>query len=94
MADTAHHLSGPLDFARVSAVLTRSDDIIAGGGLDLSEVESIDSAGVALLLELTRRARAQGKDLPIRGASRQVVDLVTFFRLKSLLQFEDQGVSP
>jgi phospholipid transport system transporter-binding protein len=81
-------LEGELNFARVPQLLPRAAAEIAGGVLDLSRVSRTDSAGLALLLELSRRSQAGGKPLLIRGAGRQVLDLAHFFGLDKVLRFE------
>ena len=78
-------LPATLDFASVPAVLTRAQALIAGGTLDLAGVERADSSGVALLLELSRRARAQGVQLRISGANAQICNLLEFFKLTKVL---------
>lgn len=81
-------LTGDLGFSQVNKVLGNAQVFTGGDTLDLSKVTSIDSAGVSLLLELTRRARAAGRTLVIRGASRRTRELITFFRVSELLNFE------
>lgn len=81
-------MTGSLGFAQVGEVLENAQNLISHDSLDLSGVTSIDSAGVSLLLELTRRERAKGKAILIRGANRRVRELITFFRVGELLQFE------
>ena len=73
-------LTGELSFASVPAALDQADALIADGQIDLSGVTRTDSAGLALLLELTRRARVNGK---------QLRDLVKFFELDAALTFEE-----
>lgn len=81
-------LPDQLDFASVGSVLDRSEALIATGTLDLSPVQSVDSAGVALLLELTRRAKRNGKTLTLTGAAVPVRELSAFFGVDSLLSFQ------
>jgi len=81
-------LPAQLDFGSVSAVLDRSEALIAGGMLDLAPVQSADSAGIALLLELTRRAKRGGKTLTLVNASAPVRELSAFFGVDSLLSFQ------
>lgn len=87
-------LTGGLGFSQVDKVLGNTQAFIAGDTLDLSKVTSIDSAGVSLLLELTRRARTAGRTLVIRGASRRIRELITFFRVSELLNFEGAEAKP
>lgn len=93
MEDDVTRPTGTLGFKEVSQVLSNVDPIIRSGTLDLSGVSDIDSAGVSLLLELTRRTQAAHRNLVIRGANPQVRRLVTFFQLDPLLRFEENGVT-
>lgn len=88
MNDTSG-LEGELSFARVPALLARADALAAGPVLELGRVERADSAGLALLLEIARRARAGGVELRLRGANPQVSGLARFFGLDKVLRFED-----
>ena len=82
-------LAGELSFAQVPALLDRArDEIAAGTGpveLDLSGVTRVDSAGLALLLELARTARARGRELRCTRAPEQLRRLADFFGLTPLL---------
>jgi phospholipid transport system transporter-binding protein len=82
-------LSGALTVATIPQLLGQADALAGSGTLDLSAVTNADSAGVALLLELTRRARRQGRELAFAGAGAQVKRLVAFFELESALRFAD-----
>lgn len=66
-------------------VLKAAPALTAGGVLDLSGVTRADSAGISLLLELTRRA---GGSLKFSGAPQQVVQLARFFGVDSVLSFQ------
>lgn len=86
-------LKGELNFATTPAALAASSDSVdaADAGapivLDLSAVTRTDSAGLALLLELTRTARARGARLQIEKAPPQLRKLAEFFGLDELLSF-------
>jgi phospholipid transport system transporter-binding protein len=82
-------LSGRLGFAEIDRHLQQADALIASGSLDLSQVTQADSAGLSLLLELARRAKKRGTSLRFTGASAQVRELATFFRLDTVLTFEN-----
>ncbi len=79
-------LEGELSFAQVPQLLRHADALLASGSLDLSRVSRADSAGLALLLELSRRSG--NKPLSIRGANQQVLQLAGFFGLDKILHFE------
>lgn len=81
-------LDGELNFATVPAWLPRLDTLAAAGRVDLSRVSRVDSAGLALLLELRRRCQARGVELHIVGAGEQVLTLARFFGLEKILNFE------
>lgn len=76
-----------LSFASVPDWLARADALIAGGRLDLGGVRRADSAGLALLLELSRRAKERGQTLILQGANPQVTGLAAFFGLEGILHF-------
>ncbi|HEX4871028.1 MAG TPA: STAS domain-containing protein [Nevskiaceae bacterium] len=78
-------LDGALDFAGVGRWLARADELVAAGGLDLSAVSRVDSAGIALLLELRRRAERSGQRLPLSGVPEQARSLMRFLEVDTLL---------
>lgn len=82
-------LAGELDFAHVRAELDRLDRAIGSGAgaltVDLAGVTRADSAGLALLLEITRRAKARGRALSFTGTPAQVRKLAEFFGIATLL---------
>lgn len=67
------------------AVLANSARFIEAGHLDLGGVTRVDSAAVALLLELTRRAQAQGKSLIFSGFTPALSRLLEFFGVAPML---------
>ena len=81
-------LDGELNFARVPALYAQAEALSQASPLDLSRVTRADSAGLALLLELSRRAKARGIELKLIGAPRQVTALAGFFGLGAVLRFE------
>lgn len=81
-------LDGELSFARVSHWLAQADQLAAAGALDLSRVTRADSAGLALLLELNRRASTRGQPLRLASAPAQLIGLASFFGLDGILHFE------
>lgn len=66
--------------------LPRGDALAGAASLDLSGVTHADSAGLAFLLELRRRARDQGRELRFTGAPAQLRQLADFFGLTSALE--------
>ena len=81
-------LQGALGFAQVPRLLAQAQTLSAGGVLDLAGVTHADSAGLALLLELSRHCKTGGGNLSIRGASPQILQLAHFFGLDQILHFE------
>lgn len=78
-------LPASLDLHSVPGLLKQADALAASGTLDLSAVQHADSAGIAFLVELARRAKRQGKGLRFTGAGTQVRRLTAFFELDPLL---------
>lgn len=74
-----------LSFSTATAVLAQADSLLAAGTLDLSQVARADSAGISLLLELSRRAQKRGIQLKITGANNQIHSLLKFFGLDAVL---------
>lgn len=81
-------LEGELSFARVPHWLAQADALAATDALDLERVSRADSAGLALLLELSRRARQRGRTLNFRNAPAQLIQLASFFGLDGVLHFD------
>lgn len=81
-------LSGRLGFADVGGWLGKIDALASLDTVDLSQVQQVDSAGLALLLEMTRRAQRRGVELKIIGASAQVREMVAFFGLGKMLRLD------
>jgi len=68
--DGRYLLQGDLGFPTVAAVLRHSEREFAGlqrVEVDLSQLTDADSAGLALLIEWTREARAAGREIVFRG---------------------------
>lgn len=56
--------------------------------VDLSEVELIDAIGLGVLVGAHRRARLEGRELVLRGASRRVARLLAVTRLDRVIALE------
>jgi phospholipid transport system transporter-binding protein len=79
-------IEGALSFQTVPGLLTAKGDALAKAGtLDLAAVTHVDSAGIALLLELRRRAAGQ---LTLTGAPPQMRALADFLGVSPLLGLE------
>lgn len=81
-------LDGDLTFARVPALVAQADGLLANPRVSLAGVVRADSAGLAFLLELTRRARARGVELAFTDAPAQLLELAHFFGLEPVLRLE------
>ena len=79
-------LEGELTFARVRDWLPRADELAGTGRVDLGRVTRVDSAGAALLLELTRRARREGRELVFVNASQPLRGLLEFLQIDDVLR--------
>jgi len=85
----AHAISGELSFASVAQALDAARAALAAGEgpfeVDLGGVTRADSAALALLLELSREARAAGRELKCLGAPEQLRRLAGFFGVTEVL---------
>lgn len=85
----AHAIRGELSFKNVVAALDAARAGMNGGQgpfeLDLGGVTRADSAALALLLELSRQARARGRELRCSGAPEQLRRLAGFFGVTDVL---------
>jgi phospholipid transport system transporter-binding protein len=83
-------LAGGLDRDAVTAVWPQLVASLAGARvLDVSAVDFVDSAGVALLSELVDRLRAQAGDAPrIIGSPTGLAELTAAYRLTPQLDFQ------
>lgn len=77
-------ISGPLSFASIDAWFARVDELARAERIDLAGVTHCDSAGAALLLELQRRARKNGKRLELVNAPQALRELLKFFGIDTL----------
>lgn len=84
------NLCGELTFTNASMVLKKasvhfddieSDTII----IDLSKLEKIDSAGIALLLAWERLSKNNNKKLQLKNAQEQAISLIKTNKLLSVL---------
>ena len=56
--------------------------------VDATALRNFDSAAIALLLDLRRRAMAAGATMSVQGAPATMVDLATLYGVADLLVFE------
>ncbi len=84
------NLCGELSFSNASVVLKKAkahfDDIqVNSVTIDLSKLEKIDSAGIAVLLAWKRLSNIKNKKLHIINAQEQIVSLIKTNKLHSVL---------
>lgn len=78
-------IGGTLDALTAPEMRSMISQIIADGRkqivVDLSELELIDSSGVAVLVSLYKRVRADGGDVKIVGAKDQPLAIFKLLRM-------------
>lgn len=80
--------SGELSFATAAAALLEGDALIGQGGdwvVDLSRIESGDSAGVAVLVEWLATAQSRGVAVRYEGIPAQMLAIARISDLEDLL---------
>lgn len=86
-------LSGDLDFDTVPALLTQIEQQLPRAGalleVELGEVAHSDSAGMALLMEWTRRARTRRTEVHFLHPPEQLLNLARLTGLAGLLGMDD-----
>lgn len=85
---TVHAVTGPLTFDSVPAIYAASRAWFAGTGgvtIDLAEVSSADSAGLALLIEWMRMARKNASALSFANIPSQMQELIRVNGLQDTL---------
>lgn len=80
-------LEGPLSFATAKSWFAQAEQLSRAGSLSLARVSHCDSAGLALLLELKRRAQDAQQPLRFTDAPQQLRELSGFFGLDGALGF-------
>lgn len=89
------HLDGEFRFDTVPTMLAQSAEWFTGAGgelaIDLSGITRSDSAGVALLLEWLRRARAAGHTIRYLDPPAQMSAIIAFSALGDILPIERQS---
>jgi phospholipid transport system transporter-binding protein len=83
-------LRGNLLFSTISSILTVGCKMIENNKadtitIDMSEVEKIDSAGIALLLAWKRLCDSNNKKYCLKGTSQQVISLINTNKLEKIL---------
>jgi anti-sigma B factor antagonist len=85
-------VAGRVDVTTVSELRDRLHSAVDGGVgvlvLDLSEVELVDTTGLAMLVGTQRRALRAGRDVVLRGTPPRVMRLLTVTGLDRVLRTE------
>jgi anti-anti-sigma factor len=85
------HVSGELDIATAPALENELGRLLSSDLqsviLDLDELLFIDSTGLRCLLQVTRRSRADGDRLRMRGANPDVDRILRFTGIREVLPF-------
>jgi len=86
--DGAWRIEGVLDFDSVPRLFARTRDLLGSRSvtLDLSGVERANSAGVALLLEWRREARARGVSMSLSGLPETVLGVARLSGVEDVLE--------
>ncbi|WP_420464432.1 STAS domain-containing protein [Panacagrimonas sp.] len=77
-----------LTFAHMRQWLPQADALAQRETFDLADIDRLDSAGAAFLLELTRRASRHGRTLRLINAPPQVRGLLESLQLDGVLKLE------
>ena len=88
-------VKGPVTFATAGVLLGSSRALFAGQAavtVDLREVTNVDSAGLALLLEWLRRARAERRAIKYQGIPDKLFAIARLSGVEALLKGDYSAV--
>lgn len=84
--DNEYDLQGNLTYDTVPDLFKRNSRAISGSViLNLSQVERVDSAGLALLVEWSCQARERGEKLVLKNVPDQLKSLIDASGLREIL---------
>ncbi len=86
--DDLYAVTGSLGFETATELLARTDELVSGDGpltLDLRGVDEVDIAGLALLIEWTRRAQSTSRALHLINPPAQLLTLARISEVEGLL---------
>lgn len=88
-------ISGELTFSTVPDLWRSRLDAVDGGSvrLDLAGITRVDSAGIALLIELIRAVRKRGGEVSLEHAPPQLMAIATVSGLDAVLPFAAEDKS-
>lgn len=85
------HLSGKLDRDTLLALWQQRESVMAKvDTIDVSALERIDSAGLALLVHLREIARTQGRVPRFCGINDKLRSLITLYNLQEIIVSADK----
>ena len=90
------HVEGEMTFATATGLLRQSESYFNTSQnleIDLSRVTAADSAGLALLLEWTARARVVGAAVSFEGLPEALRSIAHLCRIEPLLSLTDTEAS-
>lgn len=94
--DGRYAISGELTFTTVPDLWRSGSGDLSGGPVrvDLAGITRIDSAGIALLIEMVRTVRKRGGDIFLEHAPSQLMAIATVSGLEEVLPFAREGDLP
>lgn len=85
------HLSGQLDRDTLLALWQQRENVMAKAEIiDVSALERVDSAGLALLVHLREIAREQGRMPRFSGINDKLRSLITLYNLQEIIVSADK----
>lgn len=86
-------VSGELSFTTVTGLLEQSRPLLQGAQgwlvMELADVQRVDSAGLALLIQWMRMARERGIDILFRHVPEQLMAIARASDLEQILPLEE-----
>ena len=96
-ADTVIIMSGDVNRAAQEGIEAAYGEVAGGSGrllLDFSNVDYINSTGIALIVGLLARARAEGRPVGAFGLSPHYLELFQITRLSDFMTiYQDEGAA-
>ncbi len=79
-------VSGPMTMASVAQLLDEASKVIDGiSNIDFSQVSDVDSAGISVLLQWIREAKAKKRDLALNNLPENLKSLATVYGVMEFL---------
>lgn len=93
VGEGAFRVTGHLGFASATALYRQGLRMFEGSprlAIDLAGAERVDSAGLALLVEWTRRARLAGQEIRFLHMPEQLLQIARVSGLEAVLPFANE----